>query len=163
MAITYIPLATTTLGSNQSSFSFSSISSEYTDLIIVGDVTTTSSGVDMYMRFNGSSSGYSVQWLGSNGSAVYAAHLSGQSQARLNYGVDVSSLNGTMFILNILNYANTSMYKTFWNRTGKADDSVEISIGVWESTVAINEITLLPSSLSWATGSIFSLYGIKAA
>ena len=62
MAITYIPLATTTLGSNQSSFSFSSISSEYTDLIIVGDVTTTSSGPDMYMRFNGSSSGYSVQW-----------------------------------------------------------------------------------------------------
>jgi hypothetical protein len=42
MAITYEPIATTTLGSATSTVTFSSISGSYTDLVAVFEVTLTS-------------------------------------------------------------------------------------------------------------------------
>jgi hypothetical protein len=62
MAITYEPIATTTLGSAAASVTFSSISGSYTDLVLV--VTGIGATVTTFpwIRFNGLSTNiYSIQ------------------------------------------------------------------------------------------------------
>ena len=56
MAATYTPIATTTLGSAQSSYTFSSISSAYTDLILIYNGTVTATGKDVRFYYNGDNS-----------------------------------------------------------------------------------------------------------
>jgi len=52
MPKTYEPIATTTLGSNQTTITFSSIPSTYTDLVIVSNMGTTTASYP-FIRFNG--------------------------------------------------------------------------------------------------------------
>lgn len=71
------------------------------------------------------------------------------------------------FILDLLDYKNTSKYKTtrtFFgcNTNGTTNNmSVGLSGGVWMSTTAVSTITLTSGSGSWKTNSHFALYGIK--
>ena len=54
---TYIPLATYTVPSAQASYTFTSISSAYTDLVIVFECFTTAGGArDVALRFNSDTS-----------------------------------------------------------------------------------------------------------
>jgi hypothetical protein len=46
MAITYEPIATTTLGTSESSVTFSSISGSYTDLVLICAVKNTANNGD---------------------------------------------------------------------------------------------------------------------
>jgi hypothetical protein len=66
-------------------------------------------------------------------------------------------------IFNILDYANTTTYKTVINRANNAATGVDATVSLWRSTAAINSINISSSTSSFATGSTFSLFGIKAA
>ena len=66
-------------------------------------------------------------------------------------------------ISSILNYSNTTTYKTSLHRANDAGDIVLAVVGSWRSTAAISSIKIFPSSGSFDTGSTFTLYGIKAA
>lgn len=72
------------------------------------------------------------------------------------------------FIIDLAEYANTSMFKPVLSlATGAVDvSSSNLSInyvnGLWESTAAIDRIRLTQSADNWATTSRATLYGIPA-
>jgi len=66
-----------------------------------------------------------------------------------------------------MNYSNTTTYKTLLTRANQASNGVDACVGLWRSTAAINAVSIATTayggSSSVQTGSIFTLYGIKAA
>lgn len=167
MAITYTPIATTTLGSAQSSYTFTSIPSTYTDLILVYNGIPTNSGSHKDIRIqvgNGSidtSTNYSYTYVGGNGSSASSGRGSSTTY------ISTYALAGTYGYATVIgqfqNYANTNTYKTVLIRTSDAAAETDAFVGLWRSTSAINTIKMLISSDSFDVGSTFTLYGIKAA
>jgi hypothetical protein len=164
MTATYEKIATTTLGSAAATVSFSSISSAYTDLVLIATLKMNTVAEDVHMRFNGDSgSNYSVITLWGNGTTAGSVNFSSQNQMRLNYVTDPAPAGGTYLIVNIQNYSNTTTYKTALSKIGLASDGLDTVVGLWRSTSAINQVSFtLANSVSYGTGSTFTLYGIKA-
>lgn len=164
---TYTPIATTTADGTSASVTFSSISGSYTDLVLIGsNVNSATASSTPFIRFNGdTATNYSGRILESNGSSV-------QSGARANNanGVPVGGTfigsNSTAYnlIVHIMNYSNTTTYKTTLARYNNAASETEMDVGLWRSTAAITSLTVRTDSSSiWSSGSIFTLYGIAAA
>ena len=119
---TYTPIATTTLGSAASSYTFTSIPSTYTDLVLIASVKTGSGDDGISVRYNSDSgSNYSMTYLLGNGSAASSGRASNAT------GAQVGNVNATDFsptILNIQNYSNTTTYKSSVSRTSLAGNYV---------------------------------------
>jgi hypothetical protein len=165
MAATYSPIATTTLGSDTASVTFSSISGSFTDLVLVcngGSATAETIG----MRFNSDSgSNYSSTILAGSGSAASSGRNSNQTGLTIGTnGYWTNDLNSTT-IIQIQNYANATTYKTVLSRSNNAGVGVDAIVGLWRSTSAINTIYLYGfySGYNFKSGSTFTLYGIASA
>lgn len=160
MAVTYDSLATTTLGSNQSIVTFSSISGNYTDLVLIVSGTYTSGGTnDSVLQFNSdTNSNYSWTRLLGNGSAASSNRTT--NDTGINFGL-ISSTNQSTSIAHIQNYANTTANKTVIGR-GASTEYVGAVVGLWRTNNAITSITIR-SAATHASGTTFTLYGIKAA
>ena len=162
---TYEPIATTTLGAAAASHTFSSISSAYTDLVIICNATTASAD-NLVINFNGDTGAtYSWTVLGGNGTAASSTRGASTNLPYLHY---VSGLNTTQsnVIVNIMNYKNTTTYKTAISRGNNTTVGFgsDAAVVLWRSTAAITSITLLTrGAVNLASGSIFTLYGIAAA
>jgi hypothetical protein len=65
-------------------------------------------------------------------------------------------------LVNVMNYSNATTYKTFLARGNIAAGGTEAVVGLWRNTAAITSLELLPTASTFATGSTFTLYGIKA-
>lgn len=162
MASTYTPIATYTATGTPASYTFSSIPSTYTDLVLIGSAArgiTGSGSADYNVTFNGDTgSNYSVTLLYESPASTRSSN-----RANLNWMGAVGDGNNLPSILHFMNYANTTTYKTALGRWGSASDGiVRASVGLWRSTSAINSITITPPN-GIANGSTFTLYGIKAA
>jgi hypothetical protein len=162
MPNTYEPIATTTLGSTQSSITFSSFSG-YTDLVLIATAIrggTPGNGAANYnMTFNGDT--------GSNYSATLLYETPGADRqtnaTSIGYSGSVGDNHSIQNATHIMNYANTTTYKTILGRWGSTQSAqARASVGLWRSTAAITSFTITPS-LGIAAGSTFTLYGIKAA
>jgi hypothetical protein len=161
---TYTPIATTTLGSAASSYTFSSIPSTYTDLILIAS-GAMNTGADSSVNIqvgNGSidtGTNYSATQLDGNGTS--AASYRESSASNLNIGIFSTANSNSIY--HFLNYANTTTYKTILGR-GNSDVYMRQAVGLWRSTNAINQIKVFNSSgRSFITGTTFTLYGIQAA
>jgi len=164
MPATYEPIATTTLGSAASSVTFSSISGSYTDLFLTMAGTSASSFTFLICRFNNDTgTNYSYTLLQGDGSS--ASSTRGSNTASPYVGlVNTGTGSVNMYKLQILNYSNTTTYKTLITNGGIAGNRVQAGAMLWRSTAAINRIDLFPDGGdSFASGSTFTLYGIKAA
>jgi hypothetical protein len=156
---TYVALDKITVGTATASVTFSSIPSTYTDLVIVTSIQRTATG-NTRIRFNGDTgTNYSTTYIEGNGTAASSVRVTNQTYMTLDYSNSTSSWVPS--IANIMNYANTTTNKTIINRTGDAGVVVLAYAQLWRNTAAINSITLL-SDTTFAAGSTFSLYGIKA-
>jgi hypothetical protein len=62
--------------------------------------------------------------------------------------------------VDLMNYSNTTTYKTTVARSNNPARIVDFYINMWRSTSAISTVAFTGN---FATGSSFSLYGIKAA
>ncbi len=161
MPATYEPIATTTLGSNQASYTFTSISGSYTDLILVITGTTTTNGINYWLRFNSDTgSNYSYTFLLGNGSTASSGRASNQTNLRV--ANNSSNTNDTPTIVQIMNYSNSTTNKTTLTRFNDVAYGTWAHVGLWRSTSAITSITI-SSDTNLATGSIYTLYGILAA
>lgn len=170
MPQTYTPIASTTLTAAQASVTFSSISSAYTDLVLVANakssLTTTT---QVQLTFNSdTTTNYSWTRLLGDGSAASSARASTQSYVEVGYiAGNTGSPSPDLFTLNIQNYSNTTTFKTFLSRWGSmnaANQYVAAVVGLWRKTPeAITSITLAPNSTTFATSSTFTLYGILKA
>lgn len=166
MASTYTPIATTTLGSDQASVTFSSIPSTYTDLILVTNEKQSGARVSAIQLNSDTGTNYSWTELYGTGSAAGSSRSS--STARIYYGYNAGYSDSTNFdanaIIHIMNYANSTTYKTVLIRANNATNGTDATVGLWRSTAAINTIYLYMDNLSnYKAGSTFTLYGIKAA
>ena len=171
----YESIATVTVGSGgAASVTFSSIASTYTHLQIRVFAQTsrgTYGNDQMTMRINGdSASNYASHILTGDGAVASASAASSQTSINLSFklGTTTSSAFG-VFIIDALDYANTSKLKTIRNLAGvdingtiaTYGGEVELSSGLWQSTSAVNSVTLTPVNANFTQYSSFSLYGIK--
>jgi len=156
---TYTPIATTTLGSAQSSVTFSSLGS-YTDIVIVV-AGYQSIDDNVLMRFNSDTgSNYSSTTIYGSGSA--ASSFRSTSATGMQLGGLFTSDGGNA-TYHVMNYANSTTYKTVLARANAAASGTQARVGLWRSTAAITSITMLTGSGNFQTGSTFTLYGIQAA
>ena len=164
MATTYEPIQTYTLGSAQSSITFSSIPATYTDLKLVFIGTGTGT---VRIQANGDTSAlYSSTWISENGSAA-----SSSSDPGSGYGVNLSNIQGIsstipqLYTVDFFSYAG-STYKTFL-ATVSADRNGSGStgnlVGLWRNTTAISSIVIDSTGNAYNTGFTATLYGIKSA
>jgi len=169
MASTYTPIATTTLGS-AGSVTFNSISSSYTDLIIVGaNIQSDTSTPGICIRFNSdTSTNYSDTFLEGTGTTAYSNRDTNKTYINSGYNIGLSATSNqpANVTFNIQNYANTTTYKTVIGRyaqpLGSAPGTAAV-VGLWRSTSAITRIDILAQGNNFAAGSTFTLYGIAAA
>ena len=160
MATTYEPIATASGTGSNTTFSFTSIPATYTDLILVinGSLNT---GNNTRMRFNNNSgSNYSMTVIAGDGSS--ASSYRDGSQTAFSYPGYYDTAMG-MNIIHVMNYSNTTTYKTFIQRNSKASNQAQAAVGLWTQTAAINQIDFYTASGgTWTTSTNATLYGIKA-
>jgi hypothetical protein len=162
MPATYEPIATKNGTGSAASVSFTSISQAYTDLVLVVSGTLTTGGdAGLELRLNGTgagSSAYSGTLLNGTGGSATSSRQTAVAAA--NSGLISSSYVGTS-IMQIMNYSNTTTYKTILGR-GNIDSYVRGTVYMWSSTAAIDEIEVRAAN-NFSTTTTFTLYGIKAA
>jgi len=168
MAKTYTPIANTTL-TTSGTIVFSSIPSTYTDLRLIINWGTATLGSTVSARFNGdTASNYSDTVLYANGSTIASGRHS--NDTAVNIGSATGGINNpfeSLATLDIMNYTNTSTYKTVLIRNGSASinssyPATEIVASLWRSTTAVTSITLF-SAGTLIAGTNATLYGILKA
>ena len=171
---TYTPIATTTLGSAQSSVTFSSISG-YTDLVLVTVAATThSSATFLNVQFNGDGgTNYSATDLYGNGTSASSARDTNTAKGWLGLDVSISNtLGDNVTVTNFMNYSSSLTNKTFISRCNRASSSLDYfgtnaTVALWRNTAPITSIVVYNSrggaNYNFSTGSTFTLYGIQAA
>ena len=174
----FFQIATTTLGSAQSSIEFTSIPADYTHLQIRGLVRVQSSGgVDgdnLKMQFNSdTATNYSRHGLVGSGATATSFGAASASFAGVGVALRSAALanNFSVSIIDILDYANTNKYKTTRaisgydnNGTGSYPGYAILYSGNWRSTSAITSIKLTTDAdgTNFLQYSSFALYGVKA-
>ena len=166
----YESIQTYTLGSSQSSVTFSSIPSTYKHLQLraFGKTDVAGSGDYFRIRFNSdTATNYSTHFLSGDGlsipvggtantSSMYATRFSGNSGATNIFGAGV---------VDILDYADTNKYKTVRTLGGvdtNGGGELFYSSGNWRSTSAVNAITLFPNvGSNFMQYTSIALYGIQ--
>jgi hypothetical protein len=164
MASTYTPIATTTLGTAASTVSFSSIPSTYTDLVLVCNPITNVTTGQITIRLNGDTgTNYSRLILWGNGTSAGSAAYANENYAYSGYYTTLWT-SPTTNIFNILNYSNASTNKTILGRSNNASEATIASANLWRGTAAVSSIELgISVAGTYSVGSMFTLYGIKAA
>ena len=163
---TYEAIATQTLGSAAASVTFSSIPATYTDLVVVVSASPSTTVYMGYGELNGDTgSNYSETLLYGTGSAAGSARETSRPNLYFgNWTTQNTTSSRVVYIINIMNYANTTTYKTLLSRASDSTTEVNAVVNLWRSTAAINSFRLyLGGAGNFVAGSTFSLYGIKAA
>ena len=150
---TYIPLATITLGSAQSSVTFGSIPATYSDLIAVFDGQgSTDSFMKVYPN-NDSANASNVAMYGngsSPGSGVFTP---------ITWGT-YNTTTRTHAILEFMSYSATDKHKSVLIRDGESGTQVNVRAARWASNVAISSLVFQAAGGNMAIGTTISLYGI---
>jgi hypothetical protein len=164
MPKTYTPIATLKLSSDTSGASFTNIPQTYTDLIVVfnGNGSGGTTGYNNYtFTFNNdTASNYSRTRLQGDGTNVGAVRDS--NVARHDIFVPNAGEGPGTSIINIMNYSNTTTFKTaLWRDSFSATGGYVIAwAGLWRNTAAITRIDF-PNTFK--AGSSWTLYGILKA
>ena len=160
---TYTLISSATADGTSLSVTFSSVPQTYTDLVIVCSLTAGNTG-DGFLRFNGdTSTNYSDTVVRGNGSA--SSSVRDVNAAGIDLG-PVSLITGSEIgavIVNVMDYANATTYKTSVLRCTEGSNMVSLIVGLWRNTAAITSILFSSRGGNWGSGSTFKLYGIEAA
>jgi len=164
-------IATVTVGSGgASSVTFSDIPSTYQHLQVRAITRFDTPDTGTYnMRFNGTgeaSTDYRSHRLTGTGASVAAAAWAQGKHIYLGtFGAGASSIFGAT-IIDVLDYASTSKYKTVRCFSGcdvnGSGGLVQLQSGLYMSTSAVTSILLNEPSVSWQQHSTFALFGVKA-
>lgn len=166
---TYEPIATTTLGSN-GTITFSSIPNTYTDLRLIINGGIANYGWNIRWRYNNDNSAiYSYTSLYGESSSAYSNRVTGDTKFATTPGI--GSGNNSLSIISlidILNYANTNVFKSTLSRTGEVPTMTYGVVGLYRSTAAINSIFIYCGASDDGVANLYAgttatLYGIKAA
>ncbi len=170
----YESIASATGTGSSGVITFSSIPATYKHLQIRGIAKDTYAGVfelPTRVRFNSDTgNNYTMHNLNGNGTTVTAQGDATGTNAFFkfrgsNLSTDATYANmNAVSILDIIDYADTSKYKTARGFSGSDRNgagSIFLISGLWLSTSAISTITLTADGTNWTTSTTFALYGIK--
>jgi len=165
MASTYEKIATTTLGSDTASITFSSITGTYTDLVISLVAGQSATLNDSFLvRVNGdTANNYSDTYMIGTGSSAISGAIT--NNGSIGYG----DLGGTaitaQFIFNFMNYSNTTTYKTLLTRYNSLQKGRTVaSVSLWRNTAAITSVQFsFSGSDLLKAGTTATIYGILKA
>ena len=155
MPATYNSLATAVGTGSSAIINFGSFSG-YTDLRIIVNQPSRRS---IFMTYNNDTGGnYSnVRYL------YVPNNGSGYSDKQDNQSNVLFTTNQSDFIMcDIMNYANTSAYKTSFISNNQTTSAWGIQVATWRSTSAITSITITGDG-NFTSNDFFTLYGIAAA
>jgi hypothetical protein len=171
----YESIATVSLGSSQTTISFSSIPSTYKHLQLrvlskidysglAGDDTN-----NMYFNADTTYTNYRTHRLNGNGSSVASNTVQASGYQILAAGQSTRSYTGytSMFgggVIDILDYADTNKNKTVRMLAGSdmnGAGDIAFHSALWMSTAAISSITINNPTGNFTQYSSFALYGIK--
>ena len=167
-------IATTTVGSGgQATITFSSIPQTYKHLQVraIARTDRASTFDGGYVQFNSDTtlSNYTLHILSGTGSAATSEGYSTASGAGLQTpttgGDTILANTFGLFVMDILDYANTNKYKTLRNLNGadrNGTGSIILLSNLWQSSSAITTLSFTSFSASnFAQFTQFALYGIK--
>lgn len=166
---TYSTIATTTGTGSSGTFTFSSIPSTYTDLIVVVNAIGTTNDIGVYGRVNNDTSTlYSATILLNNANTASSQRMT--SQNLYIYGgwtIGAGTSTSNPIVIQYFNYSNTTTNKTFLSKYGVRNNAGSSETGavagLYRSTSAINRIDVIAGAGNWATTATATLYGITAA
>jgi hypothetical protein len=161
---TYTPIATfTTVNNTTTSYTFSSIPSTYTDLIVIMDLKATASSSLTFRANADSGANYWSLAQYVSGTTITNTRYTSQTIGYLNYnGMSFSSGQWQTVKFNLFNYNSTNMWKPFLCESSSFQWATETTSGQWRSTAAITSVSIFAGAY-FDTGSTFTLYGITAA
>lgn len=160
---TYDLIETTTLASAASSVTFTSITQDYRDLVLVVNNIGTASSGQAIVRFNSDSgSNYPFVFMRGNGSDAESFDGTGDSFIGPVQKIEDEGGSGNSGIFQIMDYSATDKHTSVLSRINNFDN-VRAFANRYASTSAITNIEVLVNFGSdFAAGSTFSLYGIAA-
>jgi hypothetical protein len=155
--MSYIALATTTLGSAASSVTFSSIPATYKDLVVVINARSNSVVATIGLRFNSDSgNNYTYVSMTGNGSSA-SSSTNTQNAALIGYTLSSSPW---LCSAQVMDYSATNKHKTVLSRDDNAGEKSAAVANRWANTNAINSVGVIAATSSFATGTTISLYGV---
>lgn len=164
MANTYIPIASSTVGSGGvADVTFSSIPATYTNLVVKYSARTSNAanGGNVSVEFNGSSASFTGTYIAGTGSAAASGTLTNY----FGYSNGATSTSNTFSNTEIYipNYAGSNnksfSLDTVYENNATAANSI-LNAGLWSNTAAITSIKIIGQS-AFDQYSTFYLYGIK--
>lgn len=162
MPKTYEPISTQTLSSAQSSVTFTSIPQTYTDLILVSNpINSGVTAVNIYFNSD-TGTNYSCTRVYGGGGLASSDRFSNTALSLGGWGTDADTFP-YVFISYIMNYSNTTTYKTMLTRPNEMNAGyVGLISTLWRNTNAITTVSF-NGNANFSIGSTFTLFGIKAA
>lgn len=159
---TYSLIASNTLGSAAATVTFSSITGTFTDLVLVA-TPLCSTASNFTFQFNGDTgTNYSATGVAGNGSTTASWRQVSSTVPYLGFYASTNTTSSSN-IISIMDYSNSTTYKSFLCRASNASTGVEGIVGLWRSTAAITSIVVkFTGGANFNTGSTFKLYGIQA-
>ena len=174
MATTYEIIDKTILTTTQTSVTFSSIPSTYTDLKLVFSVrgtnyTGTFQNLGIRINGSGNTTGYSEIEVRGSGSAAASSSYSSTQFGLDRYPTQNATANtfgnGELYIPNYTSSNNKSMSTDSTMENNATESFSQLTAKLWSNTPAISSIYLFPvnggGTDSFAVDSSFYLYGIK--
>jgi hypothetical protein len=161
MAATYTPIASITLGTAASSVTFSSIPQTYTDLVLISNpINSGITAVNIYFNSD-TGTNYSCTRIFGGGGAASSDRFSNTASSLGGWGTNANTFP-YVFISHIMNYSNTTTFKTMLTRPSEMNAAyVGLISTLWRSTAAITSVSFT-GNLNFSVGSTFNLYGIQA-
>lgn len=168
MALTYVAIATVTVGSGgAANMEFTSIPATYTDLLVKICARSTQGNLENFkIQFNGNTTGadYSYMLLYGTGSSAQSSSANNQWVTGVIPGTDYTASTFGNTELYIPNYAGSN------NKSYSADSVTEnnatasyalLGAQIWKKTDAITSILIASTQGNLAQYSTATLYGIK--
>ena len=171
MANTFELISSYTVSSPQISYTFSSIASTYTDLILKvsarDDNSASANGSYYRIYFNGSSSSYTAIYLRGTGSAVASgsfAQYAGNSVTTAQTSNTFS--NDEIYIPNYAGSTNKSYSVDAVVENNNTGAFATLIAGLWANTAAITSVKIEAANAGanyFQANTTFYLYGVKNA
>jgi hypothetical protein len=162
---TYEEITNQTLTSAAASVTFSSISTSYTDLVLICNPSMSTSTNQPIITLNyDTGTNYSTTSLRGDGSSAASSRHTNIAGWYPVPGPGVGTNgNPEPWIVQFMNYKNATTNKTALSRFNNASSIVSANVHLWRNTSIISTITITMESGNFNAGSTFALYGIAAA
>lgn len=158
---TYQPIANGTIGTAVTSITFSAITQQYRDLVLVVNGSMSSDSA-LQLNLNGdytaSYNSIRTQGNGSSTSSDTVTNNGNMAIQQIYYTANAQ----LVYTFNFFDYSATDKHKTVLARNNSAANAASMEVHRWAMNSAITSITVKSGVGNFNTGSTFALYGILA-